>query len=218
MRRAVFVLVMLLVACGDVYVDTARGGLESGAAVARSDPSQTIPQDTFVSCPDQRPDEDAPCNSVGATCEYGDSPDMSCNTTLACEGDENGLGSAWTPRPSQLCALAQCPSGADIASIAGQPCDLPSVDGGPPRDVDELLCTMNDGICACTIGPDAPHAHTRMWVCVRPDDGCPTSRPLAGQPCVQDTLCDYGSCLFKHGLRMQCKDGVWITGGSASCG
>ncbi len=216
MRRAALLLVFLLVACGDVYVDAPRS-VENAASVVRNDPSQTIPQDNFVSCQVSRPDENSPCDMVGATCEYGDSPDMSCNTTLACEGDVNAQNAAWTPRPSELCVLAQCPKG-NVDSISGQPCDLPSVDGGAPRDQDELLCPMTDGTCACTTGADGAHAHARMWVCARPEEGCPGTRPLAGQPCGLQSYCDYGSCLFKHGLRMQCKDGVWITGGSPSCG
>ncbi|HEY8078094.1 MAG TPA: hypothetical protein VIF62_28400 [Labilithrix sp.] len=216
MKRAALALALVLVACGDVYIDTARSALNGGGPTVATDPTQTIPHDDLVACPLTRPDEDSPCNGVGSTCEYGESPDPSCNTTLACEGDESGLG-AWTPRPSQLCSLAQCPTG-NVAAISGQPCDLPEGDAGPPRADDELQCPMSDGICACTNGPDAAHAHPRIWVCVKPELGCPTARPLAGQACIDDTLCDYGSCLFKRGLRMQCKDGVWITGGSASCG
>ena len=103
-----------------------------------------------------------------------------------------------------------------IRAIDGQPCDVPTIDGGAPSDADELSCTLDDGTCACTTGPDAAHAHARTWVCTVPRAPCPTERPLVGQPCSSGALCDYGTCEFKRGMRMQCSAGVWINGG-ATC-
>lgn len=216
MRRA-FGALLLLVACDDVYVETAGGAASVAGSAVALPPQDTIPRETIVSCTSSRPDEDSPCENVGTSCEYGTSPDIECNTTLVCEGDANGGTAAWTPRPSHTCNLQECPSGA-IASLDGQPCNVPSVDGGAPAADAELLCSMNDGICACTTGPDGSHGHARIWVCTRPPSDCPADRPLAGQPCNGARICDYGSCLFKRGLRMECKQGVWLTGGSPTCG
>jgi hypothetical protein len=209
---------LALAACGDVYVDTtpANSFTVGGPTEVQPPPTaDTIPQNVLVECPEARPDEDSPCTDVGSTCEYGASPDTQCNATLSCEGDRQTGVAAWTAHPSKVCSMHDCPSGA-LASINGQPCDLPSVDGGAPSADDELLCPMDDGICACTTGPDAAHAHARMWVCVKPQLDCPVERPLSGHTCNGTTSCDYGSCLFKHGVRMDCKD-VWLAGGSETC-
>jgi hypothetical protein len=108
-----------------------------------------------------------------------------------------------------------CPDNADIASLDGKPCML-ETDAGVVTDADEAVCTMTDGICACTTGRDLASAHPRRWVCIRPNSACPASRPSAGAPCEGLFWCDYGSCAFKRGLAMECKDGIWLTGG-ASC-
>jgi hypothetical protein len=210
-RRALVALA--LVACSDVVIDTTDGNGASTAS-ASVPGEDTIPRDAIVSC-GARPDEDSPCRNVGASCEYGESPDPECNTTLVCEGAANSVA-AWTPRAAHTCNLHECPKG-NIASLDGQPCNVPSVDGGSPTPDAELQCTMTDGICACTTGPDGSHAHDRKWVCTSPTPDCPYQRPLAGQPCSPARLCDYGSCLFKRGLRMQCQSGVWLTGGSPTC-
>jgi hypothetical protein len=211
---------LLAAACGDIHLD-APGS--SSVVVAKggsgSSSSATVPQDMSGFCPSARPEENTRCDTVGATCEYGHSPDISCNATLACEGNPEDV-KAWTPRPSRLCPIAECPQkGTAIAALDGQPCAVPAgADGGPPGDDDELICDAADGLCACTTGPDASHAHPRMWVCVKPSAGCPSSRPLIGQPCTGANLCDYGSCSFKRGLWMQCNGSAWFTRGSPACG
>jgi hypothetical protein len=219
----------LVAACGDIYADPSGDPVEPPRP--DFDGSAVFPQDTPSHCPARRPIENAPCSAPGSTCEYGRSPDMQCNSTLACIGGvtTGAPGSLpppptsggptdrsyWYPRPSIVCRLDECPDG-DIAAVDGQPCAFPTVDGGPPADADELVCPRTDGICACTTGRDAAHAHERRWVCHKPIAQCPTQRPLAGQTCEGNLWCDYGSCDFKRGLLMQCRDGVWITGG-ASC-
>lgn len=211
--------VPLAAACGDTYADTFQTGGAAQATAAPTgsffDAGAVLPDDAIVACPDRRPDENAPCTVAGAACEYGASPDPACNATLACTSTETGA-LAWTRRPqaASVCAAAQCPSGA-VASLNGQPCDLPSVDGGAPSDVDELVCTMDDGTCACTTGPDAAHAHARAWVCTVPRAPCPTRRPLAGEPCSDRLSCDYGSCDWKRGVKMECDSVVWLTGGGS---
>jgi hypothetical protein len=207
-----------LSACGDSYADAfGTGGapeaVPTASAGAAVDSGAIVPHDKILACPDRRPDENSPCAAPGAACEYGSSPDPACNATIACTSTLDG-SSAWTRRPSgpASCSAGECPSGS-TASIAGKPCDAPHVDGGAPRPADELVCTMSDGTCACTTGPDATHEHARVWVCSTPRPPCPVRRPLAGEACGERLSCDYGSCDWKRGVRMECSDGVWLTGG-----
>lgn len=213
----------LLVAagCGDLYSDPTASGDTSeqqapgGVSVAR-DASATVPRDFITGCATTARVEGAACTgtALGTVCEYGSSPDMRCNTTLACTSNHPSLPPSWLARPSTLCPTYQCASGA-AATIDATPCALPTNDGGPPTDADELVCPMDDAVCACTTGLDAAHAHERRWVCAKPAFDCPTARPLAGQSCSTPRVCDYGSCAFKRGLRMECASGVWLTGGSS---
>ena len=213
-------IALLAAACGDLYADPAvtfssfspdRGGV--GIAV---DAAASIPRDIVFPCALVAPVEGTPnCTATGVACEYGSSPDMRCNTTLTCAPDET-FGITWTARPSVLCPSYQCPSGSS-ASLEGTACGLPTSDAGAPADADELSCPMQDGVCACTTGTDALHAHARRWVCVKPTGNCPVTSPLAGQHCSGQGSCDYGSCGWKRGLRMECTSGVWTTG-SATCG
>lgn len=208
---------LLAAACGDVYADVSDGTTTTTGA-STADASAVIPHDPITPCPGQRPDENTPCSARGTTCEYGTSPDLACNARLECEFVPQTGELAWGRRATQTCSVRECPKDKTIAALAGQPCDVPTVDGGPPSDADELLCPVIDGICACTTGPDGAHAHPRSWSCVKPVSPCPSARPLAGSQCFGRMACDYGSCAFKHGLKMECtEDGVWLTGGSASC-
>jgi len=209
----------LAAACGDLYSEPTPGNDVGNpppipSSQAFFDASSVAPKDFVQACPHNPAVEGAQCDATGATCEYGSSPDMHCNTTLSCGPDGNS-GNAWTARPSVLCPSYDCPGGAS-APIEGTPCSLPTDDGGAPTDADELVCPMTDGICTCSTGTDPAHAHPRVWVCVKPSTSCPATRPLAGQSCGDDRTCDYGSCAFKRGMRMECKAGVW-TSASASC-
>lgn len=208
------IFLVLAAACGDVYAEPGGGPLpetpfQSDAAAA------VFPRDTPPSCPRQRPSVNSPCAAVGSTCEYGPSPDMQCNRTFACVADQTG--NLWVERPTDRCLASACPAAADILALDGQPCELPAAgaDAGPTSDADEIVCPMTNGICACTTGPDAARAHPRHWVCVRPTTSdCSVRRPRAGEGCSGSLWCDYGSCKFKRGLLMQCKDDVWLTGGA----
>jgi len=205
-------ILFALVACGDIYADP------QGDVVPAPRPTfdgSFFPQDTPSLCPVKRPQENTLCTLVGSTCEYGTSPDLSCNDTLACVGDSFSGQSFWERRTNGSCPVEQCP-GEDAGSIDGLPCNLPLGDSGPPSDADELLCQTFDGLCACTTGRDGAHTHPRRWVCVKSISQCPTDRPLAGHPCPNDLWCDYGSCKFKRGVLMQCRQNVWLTGG-ATC-
>jgi hypothetical protein len=211
------IAVLHLAGCGDVYADPSSPS--QPVDVPMVDGSAVFPQDVPSDCPSQRPSENTFCNVPGSTCEYGSSADMSCNVTLACATDTT-FGSSWIRRPHDSCASNLCPTG-DVASLDGKPCTLVP-DGGlepdaeAPTDADERMCGMSDGICTCTTGRDAAHAHARMWICVKPIQTCPARRPLAGERCTGSAWCDYGSCKFKRGLAMQCQNGAWVTGG-ATC-
>ncbi len=219
-RTAVLALTAgLAAACGDLYSDPAVG--PAGPNVVSTPPDFRIDagivatQDLVTPCPSNPAVEGANCDVIGATCEYGASPDMECNTTLSCAPDSS-FGNTWVARPSSLCPSYECPRGASTP-IDGTPCSLPAADGGAtPKDADELVCPMSDGICACTTGTDPGHAHPRVWVCVKHPESCPPERPLAGQGCADARTCDYGSCAFKRGMRMECKNSVWSSA-SASC-
>jgi hypothetical protein len=209
-------LFVLIAACGDLVSDPSLGPSDNAPsfAVPFLDASAVAPKDLVTPCPHNLAVEGTPCDTIGATCEYGSSPDVHCNTTLSC-GPDNNFGNVWTARPSVLCPSYECPRGPS-APIEGTPCSLPTEDGGAPTDADELVCPMSDGICACSTGTDPAHSHPRVWVCVKPSASCPATRPLAGQSCIDDRTCDYGSCAFKRGMRMECKTTVWSSA-SASC-
>jgi hypothetical protein len=202
-------------ACGDVYADPegetaafAGAGTITDAAASAVFPAAPPPQ-----CPSTRPRENTTCGVAGSTCEYGKSADRQCNSMLACVSSD--FTSVWESRASDPCFAAACPVRADVASIDGKPCSLES-DRGAITDADEAACNMTDGVCACTTGRDGMHAHARSWSCIRPLSACPPTRPLAGQPCQGALWCDYGSCLFKRGVVMECENAIWVTGG-ASC-
>lgn len=214
-RTLVLTACVVLAACGDIYADpieesptSPRFGIEPPPAPS-VDPTTNGPS---LPCPDT-PIEGAACGVSGLTCEYGASPDPMCNTTVSCIALTNRSGT-WTARPSKLCPTYDCPRGS-IGNLDGTPCDLPRSDAGGPSDADELACPMDDGICACTTGRDAAHAHPRRWVCVLPRPTCPVVRPLTGQSCVSTRVCDYGSCVLKHGVQMSCNGTVWTSGGAA---
>jgi hypothetical protein len=204
-----------IASCGDVYADPDNGSpLVASSAVtdASANTPPVFPNDPQTVCPASRPRENTECNTFGSTCEFGTSADRQCNTALACVG-ENARG-AWSRRPNDPCFSSTCPASGDTASLHGKPCTL-EADGGVVTDADEAVCEMSDGLCACTTGPDGASRHDRTWVCVRPLAVCPQNRPLLGRTCTGSLWCDYGSCDFKRGLVMECRGGVWLTGGSS---
>jgi len=206
--------VVVLAACGDVYADPdpAAVSVDAGVVIDAAI-SPVIPEDTVPQCPTSRPRENTSCSQVGSACEYGQSADRECNTVLACDGAS--FDGAWSPRLTDTCFDSVCPELASVAELDGTPCAL-ETDGGAITDADEAVCNMTDGVCACTTGRDGTTKHERRWVCVRPLSVCPPSRPLLGAPCSGSKWCDYGSCSFKRGVAMECKDGSWLTGG-ATC-
>jgi hypothetical protein len=183
--------------CDQIYADPITASavppqLDSGLTTTRTPP---LPCTT-------RPVENAPCYRADSVCEYGDSPDLTCNTRFVCANDP-AYGLYWTEQTRGTCA-SDCPG--EAAIVDGAPCDLG--DAGSLAE-SELLCSTAGGTCACTTGPDGLHVHGRRWVCVKPSEGCPDRRPLLGQPCFGEHACDYGSCELKHGARMICESDVW---------
>jgi hypothetical protein len=203
------------VACGDIYVDPDGVPVASSTKIATD--SGSFEDEAITICPPNRPRENSACQAVGSACEYGGSADRECNGVLVCRGAESQ--SYWDRQGNGRCSLNTCPKGIDMIALNGQPCALDEADGGPTTDIDEAVCNVGDGICACTTGRDGAHAHPRRWVCVRPIfSSCPAARPLAGQPCAGGLWCDYGSCQFKRGVVMECKNDVWvISGGGTPC-
>lgn len=88
-------------------------------------------------------------------------------------------------------------------------------DGGD--GVDEVLCNVSDGVCGCTTGADRANPHAPRWECASAAATCPRTRPLIGQACSEDVLCDYGACTFRYGVIMRCVAGSWVQSGEASC-
>jgi hypothetical protein len=211
---AILVGIALATACGD---NVAEPGGEA-IPVPRSDATAVLPPDLPTFCPpaSQRPtSSNTPCQGEGSTCEYGASPDMQCNKTFACIADSSGQN-LWLERATDRCFKTLCPTTATaIEALDNQPCTIPPTDAGATSDADEAVCAMTNGICACTTGAGGSDLHERRWVCVRPDvGGCPVERPRAGESCNGNLWCDYGSCKWKRGLLMQCKDQHWISGGA----
>ncbi|MCW5831281.1 MAG: hypothetical protein KIS78_02340 [Labilithrix sp.] len=191
-----------LIAACEVYADPVTapfspsfGGVPDGGLTTTRTPP--------IAC-SYEPRENAPCTQRNAICEYGASPDTRCNTLFVCAHDSQ-YGSYWTEQTPPSCT-AECPSSSEI--VDGAPCDLGDAGASPEA---ELHCTTSVATCVCTTGRDGANAHPRQWVCTVPAAGCPTSRPLLGQPCSGVRSCDYGACASKRGMRMICEDDVWQT-------
>jgi hypothetical protein len=194
-----------IVACDQVYADPVVQPFGSTFGTADASAGLTSPRTKPIACP-RTARENGPCTVVGTTCEYGESADPSCNALFRCTPSE--FGPSWEEaRQGEDCPVCPGPDAGEI--VEGTPCSVPKDGGEAPED--ELQCATATAICACTTGRDGAHAHSRKWVCKKFEDLCPSKRPLLGQACSGDKVCDYGSCLFKRGSRMLCEDGVWQT-------
>lgn len=208
----VVIAIVLATACGDNVAEP--GG--DPIPVPRSDAMAVLPSDLPVVCPSTQPTTNGGCQAEGSTCEYGKSPDQQCNRTFACVADSS-FGTLWLQRATDPCYKSVCPTDpTGIEALDNQPCSLTAAaDAGPTTDADEAVCPMTNGICACTTGAGGSDVHERRWVCVRPDvGGCPVERPRVGTSCGGKLWCDYGSCKWKRGLLMECKDNHWVSGGA----
>lgn len=201
MRPRLVLVLLGLAACGRVYADPIQINTSSTSTIDGG--VLTAPSTPPFEC-DAEPDDNSPCLDPGAICEIGSSSDLACNSVYKCIVDQT-YGPYWSETKPPTCSDSQCPA----AITDGAPCTISEPDGGATPDEAEQVCPANDGICACTTGSDGAHAHPRKWVCVKPVDGCPATRPLQGEPCLGDRTCDYGSCAFKRGTSMICDQGVW---------
>jgi len=197
------VLAGALFACDRVYADPVQPG---SATSGRTDSGLTSPRLPAVPCPDKETFENSPCVGPGNVCEYGPSPDPSCNPTYVCTSDDT-YGLYFREQSRKTCVFT-CPK--DLKEIVdGAPCDISKYGDGGTGDEAEVQCSTPQGTCACTTGPDGAHAHPRRWVCRAAGEGCPIDRPKLGQICVGEHACDYGACAFKRGARMTCQDETW---------
>lgn len=193
----------MLIACEEIDADPITIPYSASSSGFVVDSGLTSTRVTPIQCPTHIR-ENSSCPQAQARCELGSNADPQCNTLYECASDLS-YGNYWTIETPPSCA-GTCP--ADPSQMAeGTPCDIP--DAGAPED--ELHCPTAQGICICTTGRDGAHAHDRVWVCKKTDDGCPSTRPLFGQPCIGHAECDYGSCISKRGERMICADDVWQT-------
>jgi hypothetical protein len=126
----------------------------------------------------------------GVQCEYGTSPDPSCNQLFEC------LNGTWASGgPGGICPAGTCPTHfVDVPQ--GQVC-IPS----------GLDCAYQEGECNCTFSSPAGTGTMPTWHCFRPQ-GCPEPRPRLGSACTQEgQSCDYGAC--SGGIAETCMGGYW---------
>jgi hypothetical protein len=146
----------------------------------------------------------AACTNDPTLCEIGTHPSPSCNALLQCSGITWQLS-----RAAATCA-ASCPSS-------------PSPSEAPAACAPTLRCEYDDArtTCGCTRSPpdggdagdagdggDARDA-SYVWKCAEAAEGCPSTRPHVGAPCVLPITCDYGSCFFDERPAMRCLGGFW---------
>jgi hypothetical protein len=203
---------LLVVGC-NVYADPIdNGSFTFGGAPSAAVLDSSPDAGHFTWCPPDRPVDDSVCNIPGSVCEYGETPDITCNPRVECVESAvptDGTGSlppAWLTSPAVGgCVVHTCPT-AFTDVHPGDSCDGP--DGGT---VTEYLCGYPQGVCGCTTGPDGSHVHARRWDCAPlPPAPCPAERPHIGQTCSSGGLtCDYGSCIFNHGTAVRCDGNAW---------
>ncbi|CAN5128601.1 hypothetical protein BH09MYX1_BH09MYX1_50800 [soil metagenome] len=195
-----------------VLAAAACGG--STVTVPETDAGDAAAQDSAVNdsgkkspCPAEPPTAGATCGGGGGLlpafeCEYGSSPNRTCNLIATC--DDSGTWSVSSPAPG--CGTknpVKCPS--TYASVPqGQSCSEAF-----PTD-----CTYPEGVCSCR--PDSgpvplDAAASATWRCDLPSDGtCPKPRPKLGSTCATpNQLCDYGACDLPGGTAMKCESGYW---------
>lgn len=163
-------------------------------------------------CPKARPVENTACDHSTHGCEYGESPDVQCTERMTCRAG------VWGTETRPVCVLHRCPDRARLVELEGSPCELPLADGATAPAADaELQCPVAGGTCACTTGAFRGVPDGRRWLCLAANTqpGCPAERPHQGQSCEgPGVTCDYGACLWKGGVTMECFANVWrVRGG-----
>ncbi len=170
----------------------------------------------------------APC-SPSMVCEIGEHPNPACNSILTCSA---GRG-RWEEDHSALpCDEDECP-GAFVEQRDGG-CDGPHAptlrcaypEHGYTCGCAPVFTDLEDGGTDAgegfedaggisDAGADADGGSLGRipagyrWTCVKPESGCPRTRPPIGARCVLPMDCDYGQCVFEDktnmgGLHLEC--------------
>lgn len=164
------------------------------------------------SCPSTPPANGSSCSNEALECQYGDDPNLTCDTLALCQ--QQGQAQVWVTTaaatgglcPTSLPGKAGCPS---TYPTAGQTCTMDS-SGGPS-------CAYPQGLCACT----APSAYQPgyEWQCETPGAYCPEPRPGVGTSCSGNNLtCAYGVCPDDGVETLTCLDGEQWTVSAGQCG
>ena len=209
--------------------DTIGGG-SAGPDISAPLPPNSGPFSSSIACPANLPSDGEPCGSgfspVGV-CEYGGAADPSCNTIARCNPDQG----AWTFEQPTHCPTT-CPdhfdervpgascSGAELCTYLEATCGCAgAIDGAWTSITGGSNSTSSDaGADASTAdGGDAGPPAVGQWQCVRPGNGCPARRPVAGSHCTKAMDCDYGTCVFGVPLAMTCIDETWTALHVGSC-
>lgn len=184
---------------GGTLDDASTRGDASGPAGGLADAGLSPPACTsaccaFVSpnCPPTAPAPGTPCGPPSQVpCEYGDDPNMACNTLVQCTaGGWMVQGVFGDPQGSCPTPASVCPPSYPGAADGGGEC--PSSEQG-------FSCVYPEGVCACF----------GAWSCDPFPNQCPATRPRAGTPCDADG----GGCrewgLSCNSNSMHCVCGVW---------
>lgn len=185
--KAMLGLALLVVACGGATLDPQDGGNDGGS----------------TQCPSSAPQNGASCDVPNLWCEYGNDPNLNCNTVAQCSA---GSWSVQAPQQGE-CPTPSNPSAcpATFASVpVGQHCG----------DLVGTTCSYPQGFCGCSVGSGGPYPEdasaVATWICDAPAQGCPQPRPKLGTACSQEGLeCDYSSCSLPSGASIVCQNGAW---------
>lgn len=154
-------------------------------------------------CPNAIPAPGGQCAPYGTTCEYGDDPNLQCNTIASC----SSVGSWQVNEPS-----GECPTPPNASGCPSSFGDVPV--GDHCGALVGLTCSYEQGFCGCSVGSGGPYpadaSAVATWVCDAPETNCPLPRPQLGTACAQDGLqCDYSPCSLPTGTSIICEKGAW---------
>ena len=196
MKRIAFVFVgsvALLGACGGATLEP----IDDGGHDKDSSPGN----DAGTYCPSTVPANNSACSKNGLWCEWGNDPNMSCNTTAQCANGSwivmEGADCLTPPNPSSCPAtFASVPAGELCGNLVG------------------TTCQYEKGMCGCAVPSGGPYpedaAAVARWYCDSPAAGCPMPRPKLGTSCNSEGLqCDYSPCTLPTGASLVCQGGAW---------
>jgi hypothetical protein len=183
-------------------------------------------------CPANPPSAHDACSPEPAPleCEYGGDVLRHCTTFAMCALDLDGTAHFKLDPPTD-CTKANdraCPATfAAAMAMAAEQLDAGAAVGG--SGATNRVCNYIDGVCACEAIGLPQEVVPCTWTCrstasvkdQRTGEICPWPRPLAGDPCVSGSLCDYGlACGGKTSLgpTMVCQNGYWAQADGISFG